>query len=380
MKGDKEGSNSVDLPVRRRSGHEDRSHKLPPSKSTFHKDTDITFRNHGHLGLSGEMPFRPLWLNWTLKFLNSDLSALTLFTDCIPRDVLHNTLSNIYLPALAVLSLYDKTISFDALGVFLQRHSSTLTNLSLFIERPDSSQPVDPASVTRRNRIFAKQRVAFDFPKLESLSSNPFCIQWLFKGILSFRPPASGIRSKLSKSRPHAHLPKLSMLSISSYLRFSESGFFPRLDSAFQTLAEFVKLASPHTTDALPPENAWFSVMSLNAEVIDEQSHIEWLQSHVSQGATSPLLALHTVSDLCLNPTTTLGPGGLRALPKFLALFKGLKKLTLTLRSTDALKKLDTDFWKAFRQDCPGLETLVLQTPPAVVQVTMESLIDGTAF
>ncbi|TFK61635.1 hypothetical protein BDN72DRAFT_849493 [Pluteus cervinus] len=62
-------------------------------------------------------------------------------------------------------------------------------------------------------------------------------------------------------------------------------------------------------------------------------------------------------------------------------LFRGLKSLTLTLQSTKALKILDTDFWKAFRQDCPGLVIFRLQTSSGTTyQLTMEDLVKGTAI
>ncbi|TFK60314.1 hypothetical protein BDN72DRAFT_850622 [Pluteus cervinus] len=171
------------------------------------------------------------------------------------------------------------------------------------------------------------------------------------------------------------------MLNIPTiYVHSNQSSLFPQLEKALLTLAEFVKLASLHAIDDPLLGNAWFSFIGLHTDVIDEQSHIEWFRSHTSKGATSPLLALHTISDFYLSPIPNLGPEGLRALFKFLSLFKGLKKLMLILESTKALKKLDTDFWKAVRRDCPGLETLVLQTPPTASEVTVESLINGTPF
>ncbi|TFK67758.1 hypothetical protein BDN72DRAFT_879467 [Pluteus cervinus] len=361
MKDDKEDSDPVDLPVRRRSDGKGWNYKFVPS-ATLREDLN---NNLGFvLSLSGDMLFRPLWLNWTLNFLNSNLSFLILYTDHIARDILYDILPNIYLPAIEIFMLYDKTISFDALGVFLRRHSSTLVDISLEIDRPDTSQLVGSS-----NGIFAKS--AFDFPKVEWLTLNPSCVEWFFKGILAFSLNATmrGIRSKLSGPGSHTHLPSTRSIGFSNvHARSKQSNFFSQLDGTLPTLAKLSQSASRHATDrsslsttssptgSTEPQgqagSRWFSVIALCTQNVDEQSHIEWFESHVSQGATSPLTALHTVSELVL-VLTTLSPRGLRALAKFLALFKGLKKATLTRQSTKVLKRLDTDFWKMFKQDCP---------------------------
>ncbi|TFK57939.1 hypothetical protein BDN72DRAFT_161933 [Pluteus cervinus] len=339
------------------------------------------------------MLFRPLWRKWTLNLLNSQLSTLTISTNCTSQEVWHNTLPNICLPALKYFGITDQNVSLNDLGIFLQQHSSTLSWINLLIQ--DSSQLVESDGQTSHNRIFAKRRVAFNFPNAEQLTLTPLCVQWLLRGVIYFSAPTGKNGFKQSEPlTPHNYLPKLKSLTITlPYLRADEwaPDFFSQLDKALPTLAEFAKLGPPRDRDPSPSPVSrmndqgrvedWFSSLTINAMVVEpdlEQPNIDWFNLHASKGPASPLLALHTVSNLHLNYIITK-PEGFHALPKFLALFKGLKRVDVLLQSRKVLKKMDTDFWKGFKQDCPGLETLQFQIAATILQVTMEDLVKGTA-
>ncbi|TFK70929.1 hypothetical protein BDN72DRAFT_495508 [Pluteus cervinus] len=310
-----------------------------------------------------DLLFQPCFLDWTLYFLNhGHLTTLIFRWSGFSWFSLRDILPKIHVPRLECFTYIGWMGPFRDLISFAQRHSKTITSITLNTTCPDYLDLLTPAL----SGLGKSTKLQLDFPKLRHIELPSPYFPWFFSAVTS-NPQRGALRC----------LPNLAHITILVRSLPLAGGQVVDLGSELAYVSQLVRRG----TGSTQRPNDWLSSLTFDLSGIElTPSFVAWCQSSSSDPSTSHIL--HLLKNMSIKNFATTPKSAhveeemFQALPNFLTLFPNLTTFHLSSVEVNSLRKrlVDSSYWREVSQQHPALEVVKFND---ALEVNMVDLVGG---